>query len=108
MSGPLRSSATEKWGARSANWRRRKAGKSRRWSERERAPADAGLPEAQWRNQASYILFAVGSFAPELHSLAADPQERLSLVSGADLLAEQTASAVVVSEDLIKGEDENV
>jgi AAA+ ATPase superfamily predicted ATPase len=45
----------------------------------------AGSPEARWRNSPSHILFAVGGFAPELHSLAGDPNERLYLVSGGDL-----------------------
>ncbi|MGO8672890.1 MAG: ATP-binding protein [Capsulimonadaceae bacterium] len=46
----------------------------------------AGLPEARWRTTPTYLLFAVGGFAPELEVLAADPAERLHLVSGADLL----------------------
>lgn len=45
----------------------------------------AGLPEAKWRNQPAYILFAVGGFEPELEKLAAGPSERLYLVSGHDL-----------------------
>jgi len=46
----------------------------------------ASLPEARWRNKPLYLLFAVGGFAPDLQELAADPNERLILVSGADLL----------------------
>lgn len=44
------------------------------------------LPDARWRDQPTFILFAVGGFAPELQQLAADPDERLFLVSGRDLL----------------------
>jgi hypothetical protein len=33
-----------------------------------------------------FVLFAVSGFAPELQMLAADPGERLFLVSGRDLL----------------------
>jgi uncharacterized protein len=47
----------------------------------------AGLPEARWRNKPSYILFALGGFSSELLSLAADPAERLYLVSDADMLS---------------------
>lgn len=46
----------------------------------------AGLPEKRWRNEPARILFSVGGFAPELIALAADPSERLFLVSGSDLL----------------------
>ena len=46
----------------------------------------AGLPEAKWRDAPICILFSVGGFTPELHSLASDPNERLHLVSGSDLL----------------------
>lgn len=48
----------------------------------------AGLPEAKWRDNPRYILFSVGGFSPELLSLASDPEERLSLESGQDLLPE--------------------
>ena len=44
------------------------------------------LPEAQWQVQATYLLFSVGGFAPEVHALAAEPGERLLLVQGTDLL----------------------
>ena len=46
----------------------------------------AGLPEAKWRDGAQYVLFALGGFAPELVALAADPDNRLHLVDGPDLL----------------------
>jgi hypothetical protein len=46
----------------------------------------ANLPDAKWRDEASYILFSVGGFAPELRQIAGDPAERLFLVSGGDLL----------------------
>lgn len=46
----------------------------------------ASLPDAKWRNKPTYLLFSVGGFAPELLTLAADPEERLHLVSGDDLL----------------------
>ena len=46
----------------------------------------ASLPEARWRDQPSYIFFALGGFSPELLQLAADPAERLFLVAEADML----------------------
>ncbi len=46
----------------------------------------AGLPEAKWRERPACIVFSVGGFAPELHSLASDPEERLFLIGGSDLL----------------------
>jgi hypothetical protein len=46
----------------------------------------ASLPEARWRNQPRYILFALGGFSPELQQLAADRAERLYLVTGTDML----------------------
>ena len=46
----------------------------------------ASLPETRWRNKPSYILFALGGFSPELLQLAADPVERLYLVTQAELL----------------------
>jgi len=46
----------------------------------------ANLPEAAWRERPSYILFALGGFAPELRQLAADPAERIFLIDGAELL----------------------
>ena len=46
----------------------------------------ASLPEAKWREAPTCILFSVGGFAPELKALASDPEERLVLVSGAELL----------------------
>ncbi|HEV2275747.1 MAG TPA: ATP-binding protein [Acidobacteriaceae bacterium] len=49
----------------------------------------ASLPEARWRNNPSYILFALGGFSPELLRLAADPAERLSLIGEADILPQQ-------------------
>jgi hypothetical protein len=47
----------------------------------------ASLPEARWRNKPNYILFALGGFSPELLQLAADPAERLSLVTETDMLS---------------------
>jgi AAA+ ATPase superfamily predicted ATPase len=44
------------------------------------------LPDPKWRQKPICVLFSVGGFTPELHSLAADPEERLFLVSGSDLL----------------------
>jgi hypothetical protein len=44
----------------------------------------ASLPEARWRNQPRYVLFALGGISPELQQLAADPDERLYLVAEAD------------------------
>lgn len=46
----------------------------------------AQLPEARWRAKPTCVLFSVGGFSPELMYLAADPQERLHLVAGKDLL----------------------
>jgi hypothetical protein len=46
----------------------------------------ASLPEPGWRQRPTYALFTVGEFAPELHQLAADPAERILLISGQDLL----------------------
>jgi uncharacterized protein len=46
----------------------------------------ASLPEARWRNKPNYILFALGGFSPELLQLAADPAERLYLVTDTDML----------------------
>jgi AAA+ ATPase superfamily predicted ATPase len=46
----------------------------------------ASLPEARWQDKPSYILFAPGGFSPELQQLAADPTERLFLVSDKDML----------------------
>jgi AAA+ ATPase superfamily predicted ATPase len=46
----------------------------------------ASLPEARWRNQPRYVLFALGGFSPELLQLAADPAERLFLVTDTDML----------------------
>jgi hypothetical protein len=48
----------------------------------------ASRPEARWRNQPHYIPFALGGFSPELQQLAADPAERLFLVSTKDVLTE--------------------
>jgi hypothetical protein len=45
----------------------------------------ASLPEARWRNQPRYILFALGGFTSELQQLAADPAERLFLVTHTDM-----------------------
>ena len=36
------------------------------------------------------MIFSIGGFAPELQALAADPGERLFLVSGADLLSSES------------------
>jgi AAA+ ATPase superfamily predicted ATPase len=44
------------------------------------------LPEARWRNEATCVLFAVGGFAPALRALSEQPEERLYLVDGRDLL----------------------
>jgi hypothetical protein len=46
----------------------------------------ANLPEAHWRDQPSYILFALGGFSPEILQLAADPSEWLFLVTDTDML----------------------
>jgi hypothetical protein len=46
----------------------------------------ASLPEARWRNQPRYILFALGGFSSELQQLAEDPAERLFLPRDIDLL----------------------
>lgn len=46
----------------------------------------ASLPEARWRNQPRYILFALGGFSAELQQLAADPAERLYLVTKIEML----------------------
>ena len=46
----------------------------------------ASLPDAKWRNEPTFILFAVSGFDASLQELAADPAERLMLVSGTDLL----------------------
>ena len=46
----------------------------------------AQLPRPEQRHQASFILFSLGGFAPELESLAAVPDNKLFLVSGNDLL----------------------
>jgi hypothetical protein len=40
----------------------------------------------RWRNQPSYILFALGGFSPELQQLAANPAEQLFLVTNKDML----------------------
>ncbi|MHB1672798.1 MAG: ATP-binding protein [Acidobacteriaceae bacterium] len=48
----------------------------------------ASLPEASWRNKPSYILFALGGFSSELLQLATDPNQRLYLVAGADMVQE--------------------
>ncbi len=50
-----------------------------------RAKIDS-LPEANWRDSPTCVLFSIGGFAPELHSLASEPNERLYLVEGCDLL----------------------
>jgi Archaea bacterial proteins of unknown function len=46
----------------------------------------ASLPEARWRKHPRFILFALGGFSPEFQQLAADPAERLSLITNADML----------------------
>lgn len=45
----------------------------------------ASLPEARWRKQPRYILFALGGFSSEFQRLAADPAERLFLVKDKDM-----------------------
>jgi AAA+ ATPase superfamily predicted ATPase len=45
----------------------------------------SALPDRQWRQNASYILFSIGGFAPEVRSLA-DSEERLHLVDGSQML----------------------
>ena len=47
----------------------------------------ASLPEARWRNNPRYILFALGGFSRELVQLASDPAERLYLVTDTDMLS---------------------
>jgi hypothetical protein len=46
----------------------------------------ASLPEPHWRERPYYALFTPGDFAPEVRQLAADPAERIFLVSGEELL----------------------
>lgn len=46
----------------------------------------ANLPNAHWKQEPTYVLFALGGFGSELEKLAADTSERLYLVSGSDLL----------------------
>jgi hypothetical protein len=46
----------------------------------------ASLPETRWRSQPYYVLFALGGFSPQLKQLAADPQERLILITATDLI----------------------
>jgi len=46
----------------------------------------ASLPEPHWRARPNYVLFTVGDFATEVHQLAADPNEKIWLVAGKDLL----------------------
>ncbi len=46
----------------------------------------ASLPEDRWHDKPNYILFALGGFSPELRQLAADPAERLFLVTKTDML----------------------
>jgi hypothetical protein len=48
----------------------------------------ASLSEAHWRNNPSYILFALGGFSRELFQLATDPAGRLFLVSNTDILTD--------------------
>ena len=50
----------------------------------------AGLPEAKWRHNPTCVLFSVGGFTPELHSLALEPEERLFLVGKKNLLPQGT------------------
>jgi hypothetical protein len=52
----------------------------------------ASLPEARWRNEPSYIIFAMGGFSSELQQLAADPAERLYLVAELDMLGRRSVS----------------
>ena len=44
------------------------------------------LPEASWRDRPHYALFTVGEFGADLQQLANDPEERLWLIGGKDLL----------------------
>ena len=53
----------------------------------------AQLPEASWREKPTCVLFSVGGFTPELIHLATDPQERLHLVAGTDLLSRGESDA---------------
>ena len=46
----------------------------------------AQLPREEQRWEASFVLFSVGGFSPDLETLAADPTSRLHLVKGSDLL----------------------
>ena len=46
----------------------------------------AQMPQEEQRRDARFLLFSVGGFSPDLHTLAADPASRLALVSGPDLL----------------------
>jgi len=46
----------------------------------------AQLPREAQRREASFVLFSVGGFSPDLETLAADPTSRLHLVKGSDLL----------------------
>jgi AAA+ ATPase superfamily predicted ATPase len=44
------------------------------------------LPDAKWRNDPTCVLFSVGGFAPALRALSEQPEERLHLIEGRDLL----------------------
>ena len=44
------------------------------------------LPEPSCRQNPTCVRFSTGGFTPALQALAAEPDERLYLVSGADLL----------------------
>lgn len=46
----------------------------------------ASLPDARWRTKPGFILFSLGGFSPELLQMASDPDERLYLVSAADMI----------------------
>ncbi len=46
----------------------------------------AQLPREEQKRDASFVLFSIGGFSPDLERLAADPANRLHLVKGSDLL----------------------
>jgi hypothetical protein len=47
----------------------------------------ANLPEARWRSNPKFVIFTVGSFAPEFKKLSADRHEQIFLVSGKNLFS---------------------
>lgn len=48
----------------------------------------ARLPDPNWRRTPVCVLFSVGGFTPELEALAAQPENRLSLIGPDDLLSQ--------------------